>query len=172
MWNLVCKFVKKHYLLGVYKLFAHTRWWDHIIMFNFNETIWYITLSVKDGTCGRGGAKLNSWSIPDHSRTADAIKKCLSSAVSVCPPSLHFTTHVCDIWETFFSKAYRDTLTQRKLTQQIFVQLFYLEKLNDNSIDFSENLLRNVHIIALYVLIKWFSVYCKFKEKQYPSKYE
>lgn len=66
-------------------------------------TKWFDTsLSVKDGTCGRGGAKLNSWSIPDHSRTADAIKKCLSSAVSVCPPSLHFTTCLWHLMKIFF----------------------------------------------------------------------
>lgn len=169
MWKLVSKFVKKHYLLGLYQLFAHMRWWDHSCLI---LTKWFDTsLSVKDGTCGRGGAKLNSWSIPDHSRTADAIKKCLSSAVSVCPPSLHITTCLWHLIKIFFESLswHSDTM---KINTKIFLQLFYLEKLNDSSIEFSENLLRNVHIIALYVLIKWFAVDCKFKEIQYPSKNE
>lgn len=74
--------------------------WDHSCLI---LTKWFDTsLSVKDGTCGHGGAKLNSWSIPDHSRTADAIKKCLSSAVSVCPTSLHFTTCLWHLIKIFY----------------------------------------------------------------------
>lgn len=88
-------------------------------------TKWFDTsLSEKDGTCGRGGAKLNSWSIPDHSRTADAIKKCLSSAVSVCPPSLHFTTCLWHLIKIFFESLSRHSDTMQINTQKYSCSCF------------------------------------------------
>lgn len=73
----------------------------------------------------RGGAKLNSWSIPDHSRTADAIKKCLSSAVSVCPPSLHFTTCLRHLIEIFFESLSRHSDTMKINTQKYLCSCFF-----------------------------------------------